>query len=244
MMLGGGNNMLNIAMCDDDNILLQQVSSKISEFMDSQNYKYIIDLFSKGEELIDLCEGKVDGYQIAFLDIHIEKNKDGFKVAAKLRELYEDKIIIIFLTDYDEYVFQCFEYSPFAFLRKRKLEEELIPILGRAMIKVNQYKNDLQLFKTTQGEVKIDTSKIICFERLGRRTIIMTTTENYETNYQLIQIEEMVDERDFIMIHRSIIVNMKYIFSLEKDNVILENKKKLPLSRHRVKEVKRAFNLY
>lgn len=243
-MLGGGNNMLKIAMCDEDNIVLQKVSSEISQFMDSQNYKHVIDLFSQGEELINICESKLDGYQIAFLEIHIGEDEEGFKVAAKLRELYEEKIIIIFLTAHDEYVFQCFEYSPFAFLRKSKIEEELIPILSRALIKVEQYKNDLQLFKTSQGEVKIDLTKVIYFEKLGRKTMIMTTTGVYETNYQLIQIEEMIDERNFIMIHRSIIVNMKYIFSLEKDNVILENKQKLPLSRHRVKEVKRAFNLY
>lgn len=236
--------MLNIVTCDDDSILLQKVSSRINEFMNDRNCQYVINTFTSGEELLHSCLKQPEGYQLALLDINIGENEDGFSVAEELRKLYQDKIIIIFLTGHDEYVFQCFEYSPFAFMRKSKLEEELFPILDRAFVQLSKYKNDVRIFKTMQGERKIDLTKIMYFERIGRKTIIVTENESYETNYQLIQIEEMINESEFIMIHRSIIVNMKYMFSIEKDSVVLENKEQLPLSRHRIKEVKKAFNLY
>ncbi|MGL6173432.1 MAG: LytR/AlgR family response regulator transcription factor [Cellulosilyticaceae bacterium] len=236
--------MLNIVICDDDSLLLQKVSSKVKQFMNQKNYSFTMNTFQTGGELIHSCAMQEEGYQLAFLDINIGENEDGFKVAEKLRQLYQDKIVIIFFTAHDEYVFQCFEYSPFAFIRKSKLDEELFPILDRAVVQLNKYKNEIQIFKTVQGERKIDLSKVMYFERLGRKTIIVTESESYETNYQLIQIEEMIGESEFIMIHRSIIVNMKYIFSIEKDCVVLENKEQLPLSRHRIKEVKKAFNLY
>lgn len=236
--------MLNIVICDDDSLLLHKVSSKVKQFMDHKGYGFTMNTFQTGGELIQSCTMQEEGYQLAFLDINIGENEDGFKVAEKLRQLYQDKIVIIFFTAHDEYVFQCFEYSPFAFIRKSKLDEELFPILDRAIVQLNKYKNEIQIFKTVQGERKIDLSKVMYFERLGRKTIIVTESESYETNYQLIQIEEMIGESEFIMIHRSIIVNMKYIFSIEKDCVVLENKEQLPLSRHRIKEVKKAFNLY
>lgn len=236
--------MLNIVICDDESILLQKVRSKLEEFMGNKNYPYVINTFTSGHELLRSCIKEPGGYQLALLDINIGENEDGFSVAEKLRQVYQDKIMIIFLTAHDEYVFQCFEYSPFAFLRKSKLETELEPILERAFIQLSKHKNDVKIFKTMQGERKIDLAKIMYFERIGRKTIIVTEEESYETNYQLIQIEEMIKDNDFIMIHRSIIVNMKYIFSIEKDNVVLENREQLPLSRHRIKEVKKAFNLY
>lgn len=234
--------MLKIAMCDDDEVTLKEVGNKIKAFMESKAIPHEINTFVNSTEFLESCTYKEDGYQIVLLDIVIGDNEDGFILAGELRKRYEDKVIIIFLTDREEYVFRCFEYSPFAFLRKRKVEEELVPILDRAVFKVSKGTNNVKIFKTLQGEIKIDLSQIRYVERIGRKTLIMTDRDTYETNYQLVQIDEMVKGQKFMMTHRSIIVNMKYVYSIDKDMVTLENNIQLPLSRHRSKEVKLAFN--
>lgn len=48
----------------------------------------------------------------------------------------------------------------------------------------------------------------------------------------------------FIRCHRSYIVNLKYIKSITKDNVILESSIKIPISRGRYKEVNDTFINY
>ena len=60
----------------------------------------------------------------------------------------------------------------------------------------------------------------------------------------LTQCEEKLKGLGFVRIHRSVLVNMYHIGSLEKDSLVLLNGERLYISRHRMQEVRFAFDNY
>lgn len=55
---------------------------------------------------------------------------------------------------------------------------------------------------------------------------------------------EQLECQGFVQIHKSYLVNMKYISVIEKDSVVMTNQRSIPLSRHRKKEVKERYRQY
>lgn len=60
-------------------------------------------------------------YDICFLDIDL-KNEDGITLAKKLKT-YNSQLIIIFISQREDLVFQTFSVQPFQFIRKKHYQE-------------------------------------------------------------------------------------------------------------------------
>ena len=70
---------------------------------------------------------------------------------------------------------------------------------------------------------------------------MITTTEKHVFRYKLADFEEILADRGFLQPHRSYLVNYRYIFSIQKDHLLLDNHEKIPLSRKRVDMIKQQF---
>lgn len=66
-------------------------------------------------------------YDIVFMDIEMSV-LNGIETAKKIRKSNQ-KMVIIFVTDYQEYVYDVFDVLPFRFLRKPCSEEEVLAVL-------------------------------------------------------------------------------------------------------------------
>ncbi|MDQ9758629.1 LytTR family DNA-binding domain-containing protein, partial [Acinetobacter baumannii] len=53
--------------------------------------------------------------------------------------------------------------------------------------------------------------------------------------------EKMLEEHHFIRIHKSFLVNLRAIYAIKYNKVILDDGQELPLSRSKVAEVKKRF---
>lgn len=236
---------MTIVLCDDERIILEHTKNEIEKFLKEQAIEqYQIELFSSEDEIIEKMINQEQFYQVAILDINIGNNEAGFNIAKQLKEKYGEKVIIIFLTGYDNYVFNSFEFDPLYFVRKTRLDKELPKALNKAIKKINQTKQETFLFSTYTGELKLNINDILYFDRINRKVILFAKESNYEIKHTLAEIIGMLEANGFIMIHQSIIVNIRYVSIIEKDRVVMENGIKLPLSRHRIKEVKSVFNKY
>ena len=65
--------------------------------------------------------------------------------------------------------------------------------------------------------------------------------EPLECYGSLSDFEKQLEEHDFVRTHKSFLVNCKYIFAIEKNQVILDDKTAIPLSRYKVDIVKNKF---
>ena len=107
--------MIRIAVCDDEQHVLDEISQMTATYMRSCNFNFQIDTFCSGEEL--LMEIDQSGmYQIVFLDIELTE-MNGIRVAVQLRKQYPS-MLLVFVSGYSEYYRAAFDVQPFQFLDK------------------------------------------------------------------------------------------------------------------------------
>ena len=101
------------------------------------------------------------------------------------------------------------------------------------------------LFRTKNGEVFLNVGNIGYIEIYGHwLRVSVTGGETIECYGSLSALEEQLAAFDFVRVHKSYLVNLKYIFSIEKTQVILDDKTAIPLSRYKAADVKTKFKNY
>jgi len=107
--------MLNIAICDDDDLIAHQMESVLHNISDEENVKIDTDVFYSGNNLVrEISSGKK--FDLIYMDIQME-NGDGITAAKNIRKKDED-VMIIFISSYDRYVMELFHLDVFSFIRK------------------------------------------------------------------------------------------------------------------------------
>ena len=95
----------------------------------------------------------------------------------------------------------------------------------------------------TLGEIPITVNEIVYFEKIERYYYVNSADVSYKINYNLSDIEKMLDKAHFFRINRAVIVNVAAVESYsrwenEKYIVTLINKKELVVTRKRIVELK------
>lgn len=203
--------MLKIAICDDNQNFTNYFEEIIEEIY--PNNQFSIDIFNNPIRLSKII--KENKYDIFFLDIEMPE-LNGIDLAKKIRVL-DNKAFIIFLTSYSQYMKDVFKVTTFDYLLKPIDKVELKNSINRIQ---SIFNTSFNYFKYTKGNniYRITFNDIIYFEKNGRYTILHGTT--VEDKF-IMSTENLVEQLDysFIRIHKSFIVNSKYIEILKKDSV-------------------------
>lgn len=235
--------MIRIAICDDEKILLESAYNKIKSIVDKSEKNCVIEIYQDGRKMLSDMEKAICNFDIIFLDIEMPIIS-GFELAELIRK-YNENIIVIFLTSMEHLVYESLKYRPFRFVRKHRMNEELPEVLKAAITLLEKNEKYQYFFKTDDGEIKLSISDILYIECLNRKVYLKTHHKKYMiSGLQFNNITKEFLDKGFVSIHRSCIVNLKYIYSIEKLVVRMDNDEVLPMSRHKTNEVKRAFTLY
>lgn len=88
---------------------------------------------------------------------------------------------------------------------------------------------------------KIKLKDIIYLEANSNYTLLHTKEDDYVYATVLKKIQEKLSDNLFVRIHRSYIINTHYVTSFENNNVVLDGRFKLPISKQNKEEVFRRF---
>lgn len=105
------------------------------------------------------------------------------------------------------------------------------------------------LLKTKDGLMPIPYSRIEYIENASRHLeVSFISGEKVKSIFIRKsfdeEIREILDNKNFIQIHKSFVVNLGYIRRLTMDGVVMENGRNIPISRTRASEVKKEYLLY
>ena len=229
--------MLNIAICDDsveDAFTAKRIVKDTLARLHTTNETVC---YQSAEEIEYKLIEKKEFLDILVLDIDMPEIS-GLELAEDLRR-NNLNIIIIFLSNHDEFVFRAIEFQPFRYIRKSRLATEM-PIAIEAALKILENRKDRQIvINAENGTLKTMISEIMYFEMLNRKLYIHLSGKNIITACKkLMQFQKEIDDENVIMIHKSCIVNSKYINKFNNTEIILSDGEKLPVSRLRIKQVK------
>ena len=227
---------LNIAICDDEEIIREQ----IKELTEKEKSGLCMELYETGDAL--LAFGKQ--FDIVFLDIQME-GTDGIETAKRLRQRDEDTILI-FITGIREYVFEAFDVAAFHYLLKPIEEEKFREVFrraGRELEKRKSKRRETVFIKTRNRSFSLEKDSILYIESRGKKVEIHTTGETIEAYASMNEMEGQLGG-GFFRCHRGYLVNMAYVAEYDSGSITLNNGECVYLAKEKYGEFVKAYMRY
>lgn len=226
---------MRIAIVDDIAEHLKYMLLLISENWRKQESSAVFSAFSCVEDL----RAVISQFDVVFMDIKMPE-KDGITAAKELRTMVPD-IIIVFVSDYDSYVWDSFQAEPLYFLRKSFLKQEL-PLVIKKCRNIFASRNRKIIIDTAQETYQCNMMDIYYVEAQRKEcNLYFDSREIKRLKISFSRLEEMLETPPFLKVHRSYLVNSTYIRSLQKKQLILENGAVLPVSKYRYETVHEQY---
>ncbi|RFC55877.1 response regulator [Brumimicrobium aurantiacum] len=229
---------IKVLVVEDESIVSKDIQHSLKRL------GYVISGSSAtGEKAITLAaEEKPD---IVLMDIMLKGEMNGIEAAEIIRK--ENQIPVIFLTAYaDEATLSKAKVTePYGYIIKPFKEIDLHTTIEMALYKhqkesevtkerdllysivENKDSKDFIFVKSNSKLVKLRTDDIFFVEALKDYVIINTADERYTIHSTMKDIDKKLGDVDFIRVHRSFIVRLDKISSIEYPNLQLEKEKKL-----------------
>lgn len=228
--------MLNIAVVDDEDTSLNKICRLINESLMVEKSIYTfnssVDFFSNINNL---------NYDLVFLDIEIPEIS-GFQLAESIRATLPNSTII-FVSNMEHLVFESFKFQPFRFVKKESMEKDMKEAIQAYKEKSNKL-NEIFLFYSNDISMSVVVSDILYFESLGHDIYVKTLSDYYKLKRDSQNIKklcEQFEKKGFIRIHKSYLVNYKYIFLINRNDVVLKTNERIRINPHNVNEIKKIY---
>lgn len=231
--------MIRIAICDDDAGFAEKLRILTEDGLSALGAKPVVSVF--GDSRMFLCDSSK--YDAVFLDIDMPQ-VSGFEIAGRMNG--RDDTLIVFVTMHDELVYSSIRFQPFRFVRKSCMENELPEVFDALKQKVRKRDAGKRfVFQTKNGEVFLDVRNIEYIEIYGHWLHVRVHDgEDLQCYGSLSDLEQRLELFDFIRVHKSYLVNCRYIYAIEKRQIILDDKTEILLSRYRVNEVRNKLRSF
>lgn len=230
---------MKICICDDDQTFHKEIKKFLLPYFNDSNSPIIIDCYS-GEELISEITSS-NHIDIVFLDIEMG-NMNGIEAAEKARTI-SPNTIIIFVSSHRNYVFDAFKCEALHYILKPITQSDFDDVFNRALKKHQNYNQCFPIkWNYTRSNPKIND--IMFMESYKRRLLVHTTQKTYDHMGKLTDAYEQLKAHGFIMVHQSYIVNMNYIKSFSKEEIILSDGRAVMVSVRKRAEALEMYDKY
>jgi DNA-binding LytR/AlgR family response regulator len=231
---------LNIFIVEDESIVAKDIQNSLTKL----GYN-VVGFANNGQDAIEKIEEMMP--DLVLMDIMIKGNLTGIDVSEKIKE--KMNIPVIFLTAYaDEGTLSRAKITePYGYILKPFKEIDLHSTIEMAVYK-HQKDSALQkerdflyslvedksdktgeiLFvKSNSRLVKVHLKDIYFVEALKDYVIINTENARYTVHSTMKELDKKLGNVEFARVHRSFIARLDKIQSIDNQNVILENERKI-----------------
>ena len=230
--------MIQIVVIDDERDIAEIISERIIHYAAEANEKIETIIYTEGQSFLDDYHA-LDIHAL-FLDLDMP-NESGFDISKLLRD-NNVKLPIVYVTNRNDLMQKAFQYKVLGFVRKNHLDEELSYAIQCVLHEIEMNTKTI-IVTSAQKKYKLKICDITYIESENHdvRIHLNNQTDSIRVRETLNAYIENSGFKKFIQISSSCIVNYEYIFSIEKDYIILQNQDVLYISRRKVKSVKERF---
>jgi Response regulator of the LytR/AlgR family len=230
---------MNIAICDDEKSQRELLEKYAYEWAEKRNNKINISLFENSEHF-SFYWSEEKYIDLVLLDIQMGK-ENGVELAKRIRKT-DEAMQIVFITAITEYIAEGYEVEALHYLVKPIDKVQLFKCLDKALLREKGAGRKL-LLETKQGLIRIAVKDIWYVEAFGHQCMIYTKNEEHEVKESIGNMESKLAEGEasFIKCHRSYLINLKHVLKIEKESVIMDDGRNIPMSRNSYKKVVQSF---
>lgn len=224
---------IHVTIIEDEERFAQDLTEKIRNWFHAHHLEVAVKWYPSSHHIF--FTSSYLATDVYFLDISL-KEENGVDIAKKLRA-HNYKGHIIFLTGFQEYVFEGYSV--------RALDYLLKPIdsvkLDRDLEMIAEELSDQNYMVRTRSEMyKIPYKEILYISSSNHSIEIITEKEKFR---QMISLREVLSHLPayFQQCHRTIIINMKKVTCLTDNWVVLNGKEELPVGKKYLEKIRSAF---
>lgn len=220
---------MNIAIVDDEQVFLKQLTQKINGL---KVHDYQITAFTSGQALLsNFVRGM---YEIIILDVEMP-GMNGLETAERIRQT-DKSVIISFLTNYSEFAIKGYEVNAFRYILKSQPDylytQQLKSIFEECEQRFKTYE-----FSNKNLSFKCRLIDILYFEGHKRKVTLFTATSELEYSGNFYEICGEMLKNNFIIVNREILVNLEHIQNIDKYDIVMSNGKRISIGRSYKDEV-------
>lgn len=233
--------MPRIAIVDDEEDYLKEISISINNFLFNQGISCKIDTFSRAELLIYEIKDNMC-YDIYLLDIEMP-NINGLELAKKVRE-YDKEGYLIFVTSHLQFLMKGYDFFAYQYIMKSALKQKLIPTIATLQKRMEIDKEKFYQICTNYRYEKILYRDLYYIYKESKNAIFVTKNGMIVIRETLKNIYKGLNKNEFILIDRGYIVNIVHIIKINSNIILLRNGDTLKISRTYTEKVKECIHSY
>lgn len=229
---------MQIAILDDIKTERESLRRRLTAQLDRLAVHADISEYENGGDF--LAAARKNKFDLAFLDIYME-DKNGMDTAKELR-LFDTDCLLVFTTSSPDYALEGFRVRALHYLVKPYSDSDLAALMDEVRERLPEPDLYLTVNTAANGAVRLRFREILYAEHFqhqihiytvdGRETVTRQTLRDFSAS--------LADER-FFLCSRGVIVNLEHAVDFDGTDFILENGKRLRVSRDLIKTARNAF---
>lgn len=219
--------MLRFGICDDSADSRCALRGTLEQLMEIRGLRFQIFEFSSGEGLLKWMDKHSGELELVFLDIEMGE-LSGMDTARQLRAM-DEGLQMVFVTGYDQYVFEGYSVGALGYLMKPASYEKLADIIDRAMAAFLREEDKTFLCRSGETLYRIPKHSILYFSSDRRQVNCVTTGRIYTFYGKLDDVAESIGG-GFVRIHQRYLVRAGAVDQMDSSEVSI-GELSLPVSR-------------
>ena len=233
---------LKVCFCDDNPEILGNLKARFEKLaLEAGIDEYVVDVFVSAQDMI--VENTYLQYDAVFMDIEMP-GIDGYQAVKLFRQRFP-KQEVIFVSSHDNMVFYTGDVKPLAFVRKSKLDVDLPRAFKSLLVSLERKNESIGMISKEGALFHVPLRDLIYFDALGHNICVHFMEDNEtikKIKGTLGKLEDTISDKGFIRVHKSYLVNYRYISEIGRTEITLEKTlEKIPMSKHRTENVKICF---
>jgi len=212
---------MNCIIVDDDSF----VRKIIEDFVRKTESLTLLHSLSSAVEAINVLNSN-ENIDLIFLDIEMPE-MTGIEFLNAMSALPQ----IIIVSSKDKYAINAFDYDVTDYLLKPFDYGRFCKAVGKAIAREEKSrvhtKGDEVFIKHNSSLVKMKYTDILWIEAMENYIVIHTFDDKFTIHFTMRAIEEKLPQKQFLRVHRSFIINVNSIHSIEDNAVVIKTNDKL-----------------
>ena len=228
--------MLNIAICDDDALILSKVEELVGVFFRTHCIEMKMQSYQLSENLTyDLQVGLY--YDLFLLDIEMP-GIDGRELAKSIHNNMP-AAKVIFITSHLEYAVEAYEFSIFRYIPKTAIEEKLSAALNDFYKLYRLERNEFYTIQVKNYVEQLSYRDILYILKEGKYAVFhLANGRTNSVRKTLAQVFKEINKDYFYFADRGCIVNLANVIGMNENGILFSDNQRLAISKASISDFK------